>query len=85
MKVIIPSRQEHEGMYDMEVNIRDYCPKCGEKRGELYKGLSYDGSRRLNVSCWKNPCGHTDMYSEVRKEYSRKINFKHRRRGKPNC
>lgn len=81
MKVTIPSKQEHEGMFSMYISIRDYCPKCASERGVPYEGLSYDGSRRLNVSCWKNPCGHTDMYNDVRKEYSRKINFKHKSRG----
>lgn len=70
MKVTIPTRQDHEGYcgYLMTVEISDFCPICGGKRGEPYEGLSYDGSRRLNVSCWNNPCGHVDKYSDVRKE-----------------
>lgn len=68
MRVTIPSCEQHEGFFSMTVTISDYCPKCGGKRGVPYKGFSYDGSRRLVVDCWENPCGHVDKYSEVREE-----------------
>lgn len=71
MIVEIPIKTEHEGYpgYLRKFEIADTCPKCGAKRGvERWKGLSYDGSRRLNVDCWKNECGHIDLYKDVVKE-----------------
>lgn len=70
MTVTIPSCEQHEGFYSMTVTISDYCPKCGKKRGvdTIHKGFSYDGSLRLVVDCWTNPCGHIDYYSDVREE-----------------
>lgn len=71
MVVEIPKCAEHAG-YDgnlIKLEIADTCPKCGNKRAiKAWRGLSYDGSRRLNVDCWENECGHIDMYSEIRKE-----------------
>lgn len=69
MKVTIPACEQHQGFYAMSIEISDNCPVCGGLRGSTYPGLSYDGSRRLNVDCWNNPCGHIDKYSDVRKEY----------------
>lgn len=73
MTVTIPACEQHEGFASMTVTISDYCPKCGKKRGvdTIHKGFSYDGSRRLVVDCWTNPCGHIDKYSEVREEVKR--------------
>lgn len=70
MRVTIPKISEHEGMYfnAVTVEISDKCPKCGGKRGEPFETVSYDGSRRLNVSGWSNACGHIDKYSDVLKE-----------------
>jgi hypothetical protein len=65
MKVTIPSRPQHEGIYSVDVEISDACPVCGGPRGIPYGGLSYDGSRRLHVSQWDNPCGHIDRYPDV--------------------
>ena len=54
----------------MTIEISDTCPKCGAKRGiKQWQGLSYDGSRRLEVDLWINECSHIDKYSEVREEY----------------
>ena len=77
MKVTIPRCEQHEGFWSMTVTISDYCPKCGMKRGTdtLHKGFSYDGSRRLVVDCWNNPCGHVDKYSEVREEARNTLKF----------
>lgn len=70
MKVTIPAKKQHEGFYSMTIEISDKCPKCGAKRGtKIYDGFSYDGSRRLHVTCWENECGHIDKYEEVRQEY----------------
>ena len=68
MKVTIPAYEQHEGLYAVTVEIADTCPTCGGPRGEPFEGFSYDGSRRLNVSQWVNPCGHVDYYSDVRQE-----------------
>jgi hypothetical protein len=67
--VEIPRMQEHNGYPGnlMRVEIDDKCPVCGGPRaGELYRGLSYDGSRRLSVDCWINKCGHVDKYEQIR-------------------
>jgi len=70
MIVTIPKVQEHEGFIGNlgTYEISDNCQICGSPRGEVFKGLSYDGSRRLEVDCWINKCGHVDCYSAVRKE-----------------
>ncbi len=67
--VEIPTCEEHEGMARTTVTVHWVCPQCGGPRGEPYKKISYDGSRRLyNVDGWRNPCGHIDGYADVRKE-----------------
>lgn len=66
--VTIPSRESHEGLYSRIVTLKWVCPVCGEPRGEPFESLSYDGSLRLNVHCWDNPCGHIDNYADVRRE-----------------
>jgi len=68
MHVTIPTCEEHAGFLTVSGEISDNCSKCGSKRGKVYKGFSYDGSRRLVVDCWKNECGHVDKYSEVRRK-----------------
>ena len=65
MTVTIPSTLEHNGFYSSTVKILETCPICGERRGDTYKGISYDGSRRLLVDQWDNPCGHIDKYTDV--------------------
>lgn len=71
MKVTIPATAQHNGMHAVTLEISDKCPLCNGPRGRIYGNLSYDGSRRLNVDCWENPCGHIDMYSAVRLEGKR--------------
>jgi len=66
--VRIPASAEHEGLFAVTVKLRWTCPECGELRGETFKTISFDGSRRLGCDGWINPCGHTDYYSNVRKE-----------------
>lgn len=68
MIVTIPSSSEHNGYGLMTVEISDNCPVCGGPRGQVYGTLSYDGSRRVNCDGWNNPCGHIDLYSDVRAE-----------------
>ena len=72
MEVTIPRIPEHAGCPTnlITINISDNCPKCGAKRGtKIWQGLSYDGSRRLHVTCWENECGHVDKYADVVEEY----------------
>jgi len=66
--VRIPACSEHAGIYAVEVLLNWTCPVCGGPRGEVYDTLSYDGSRRLGVNGWCNPCGHIDYYVRVRNE-----------------
>lgn len=66
--VRIPACHEHNGMYATHVRLRWVCPVCGGQRGEIFNTLSYDGSRRLGVHGWNNPCGHVDYYSAMRAE-----------------
>ena len=76
MKVTIPSRQDHMGIYEVTAEISDKCPKCGAKRGsKIWNGFSFDGSRRLAVTQWENECGHTDTYEAVRKEIAENYQY----------
>lgn len=50
------------------VTIGVICPRCGGRRGEAHDGIIYDGSLRMHVSVWENPCGHVDDYRDVLKE-----------------
>ena len=68
MIVEIPSCTEHEGFRIATYEISDRCPVCGGPRGETFRTLSYDGSRRMEVDGWVNPCGHVDRYEAVRVE-----------------
>ncbi len=65
-EIIIPACSEHEGYFVIRTKVPWYCIFCGAERGEPFEAFSYDGSRRLNVSAWKNPCGHLETYSTVR-------------------
>lgn len=64
--VTIPERAEHEGVDALTLTLPWRCIHCGGPRGEPFAGLSYDGSRRLAVHCWHNPCGHVERYDEIR-------------------
>ncbi len=69
MLVTIPSCLQHEGYYSMRVELPPRCPVCGGPRATTTTpGLSFDGSRRLAVDTWANPCGHVDGYADVRAE-----------------
>ncbi len=69
--VVIPAREEHDGMLSLTVVLPWQCMHCGGPRGKPVKGISYDGSRRLQVDTWVNPCGHVEKYGAVR-EWLRK-------------
>lgn len=66
--VTVPRSAQHQGFYSVELFLNWVCPVCGGPRGEPYKTISYDGSMRLSVDGWNNPCGHVDKYSDVRVE-----------------
>lgn len=66
--VRIPACRQHRGIYAANVTLRWRCPMCGGPRGEIFETLSYDGSLRLDVHGWINPCGHIDYYASVRRE-----------------
>lgn len=64
--VTIPACVEHAGHHSMQVTVPWVCLKCGGPRGEPFETLSWDGSRRLSVHGWSNPCGHLETYASVR-------------------
>jgi hypothetical protein len=66
--VIIPACEQHEGIYNIRVNLYWICPICGGPRGEVVNSRSFDGSRQMFCHGWTNPCGHVDKYSDVRIE-----------------
>lgn len=70
--VEIPSIIEHGGYPGNLIRV-SLPPKCecgGDRAVKIWRGLSYDGSRRLSVDCWQNSCGCVDTYSLVRKMVS---------------
>jgi Zn-finger nucleic acid-binding protein len=75
MIVIIPIADGPNMVYTKTISIRDYCPKCGEKRGIPVE----KGEHRISI--WTNPCGHRDTYEGALYEYMRRTQFEHRGRG----
>jgi len=70
-RVRIPRFQDHEGIYQYWANLYWICPVCGGPRGEVFDAFSYDGSCRMLVNGWENPCGHLDYYMDLRLEANR--------------
>jgi hypothetical protein len=66
--VTIPARTNHDGFHSFNVTLEWICPQCGGPRGEIFRTISFDGSRRLACDGWLNPCKHIDKYSAVRAE-----------------
>lgn len=68
--VTIPAIPEHAGFSGHKITVRLYwiCPAHGTPRGDIFDTVSYDGSRRLGVNGWQNPCGCVDGYNAMRKE-----------------
>ncbi len=66
--ITIPACQQHEGSPSnlLTIEVEWNCLICGAERGEPFETQSFDGSRRLNVTGWANPCGHVETYTEVR-------------------
>jgi hypothetical protein len=76
MIVEIPVKPHHEGnaVNLRRIEISDVCPKCGSRRGvKRWRGLSYDGNKRLVVDCWLNECDHRDKYSDIWEEYNSSV------------
>ncbi|NNP68412.1 hypothetical protein [Acinetobacter sp. Ac_5812] len=65
-QVTIPAVAEHGGFHHMTVALPWVCIHCGSQRGEVRQGMSFDGSRRMQVDMWDNPCGHVEKYADVR-------------------
>jgi hypothetical protein len=65
-RIFIPATFEHQGLYRLDLVVPWNCIYCGEERGEPFEGFSYDGSLRMNVTCWENPCGHVESYEAIR-------------------
>lgn len=68
--VEIPSGDDHDGIRVLRVTIPWVCPRCGGPRGEVFRTISFDGSRRLPCDGWSNACGHVDTYAAVRRGLS---------------
>jgi len=66
--VEIPRQKQHGGFETVRLTLTWRCPVCGGRRGEPFRTISYDGSRRLACDGWINPCGHVDSYESVRRE-----------------
>ncbi len=75
--VTIPACTEHNGLHAMTITVPWLCRVCGGPRGEPVSGISFDGSRRLQVHTWSNPCGHIERYVDVRRDY-RNVSEGHR-------
>ncbi len=52
----------------VEVEISDFCPICGEKRGEPKNYNFYENDESFSCDTWNNPCGHIDFYKDVLEE-----------------
>ena len=83
--VLIPAGENHQGFLKTSVRLYWVCPECNHPRGEIFPALSFDGSLRLEVDGWINPCGHVDKYSQVRVEAAENfLNFPQRRSNESN-
>jgi hypothetical protein len=64
--IVIPACDEHAGLHIIKTEVPWHCIYCGAERGVPREGFSFDGSRRLVVTCWSNPCGHIETYKALR-------------------
>jgi hypothetical protein len=55
--VEIPAYDAHDGHHSTAVTLIWECPRCGGPRGEVFRTISYDGSRRLACGGGKTPAG----------------------------
>lgn len=70
--ITIPACEEHAGVASMTFLTPWVCLECGQPRGEPFRTTSWDGSCRLSVHGWVNPCGHVEKYSRVREAHARR-------------
>ena len=66
LTVQIPGSTDHAGHHLITITLQWMCPVCDGPRGEVFRTISYDGSRRLSCDGWRNPYGHGDLYGAVR-------------------
>ena len=69
--VTIPLCNHHGGMPWNFGIVKLYwvCPKCGRRRNDVRKVLSYDGSAYYSCDGWSRcECGNVDYYEDLRKE-----------------
>ncbi|MDD5461849.1 MAG: hypothetical protein PHG00_09480 [Methylococcales bacterium] len=69
--VTVPACTNHYGLLTTTVKLHWLCPVCGEPRGDTFRSLSDDGALPVRFDSWNNPCGHFDLYSDVRQEADR--------------
>lgn len=69
--VTIPGTENHGGYMALKLVLPWVCRKCGDKRGEPFKVTDWDGDRKMIVDAWRNPCGHIELYSEIRGDLQR--------------
>ena len=68
MKTVrIPLHLGHASV-EVSVDLVWKCPICGRRRGEPFSTHAFDGSMRLYVDGWENPCGHIEKYEDVWQE-----------------
>lgn len=49
----------------IRVEISDYCPECGAKRGNPQPHTFYEDGDWYVCDQWHNPCNHVDDYVSV--------------------
>ena len=69
MKVTVMFRNNWFGgdgwiFHPVTVNIGNFCPVCGARRGEPYLYRFKDCGEWFSVHKWDNPCGHIDTYKD---------------------
>ena len=48
-----------------QITISAFCPQDGQRRGEPAGLNQCDDGAWYWVQTWRNPCGHSDMYTAV--------------------
>lgn len=69
--VTIPACPDHSGLLTTTIKLHWLCPDCNEPRGDTFRTLDYDGCLPVHCDGWNNPCGHIDLYDDVRREADR--------------
>lgn len=70
MKVTVVERSKLTGgvISTPKIIIGDNCPVCGDARGKPFGHNFYEDGTSYWCQCWKNGCGHIDIYPNVIKE-----------------